>query len=80
MLADPVIDLTVQTTGEVITSNDDWSAEAAAHFASVGAFAWTPESRDAVIVTSLPPGGYTVIVRGKNGGTGMALVETYDIP
>jgi glucuronoarabinoxylan endo-1,4-beta-xylanase len=80
VLADPVIELTVQSTGEVITSNDDWGAEAASLFGSVGAFAWTPESRDAAIVTSLEPGGYTVIVRGKNGGTGMALVEIYEKP
>lgn len=80
VLADPVIELTVQSTGEAITSNDDWSAEAAPLFGAVGAFAWTPDSRDAAIVTSLEPGGYTVIVRGKNGGTGMALVEIYEMP
>ena len=80
VLADPVINLVVQATGELITSSDDWELAAAPDFNSVGAFPWLPGSRDAAIVTSLKPGGYTVLVRGKSGGTGMALVEIYGRP
>jgi len=80
ILADPVIDLVNQSTGVVIRTSDDWDIADAPDFGSVGAFPWTPESRDAAIVTSLNPGGYTVLVRGKNGGTGMALVEIYGRP
>ena len=35
------------------------------------------DNREAAIVASLPPGGYTAIVRGKNNTTGVALVEVY---
>jgi hypothetical protein len=31
------------------------------------------------IVATLEPGNYTAIVSGKNGGTGIALVEAYDL-
>jgi hypothetical protein len=37
------------------------------------------ESKSA-IVAALPPGGTTAIVRGKDGTTGVALVEVYQLP
>ena len=45
-----------------------------------GAFALLEDSRDAVIVTSLPSGSYTALVRGSNNTSGVALVEVYDLP
>ena len=40
-----------------------------------------PPSNDleSAIVATLDPGAYTAIVSGKNGGTGIALVEAYDL-
>jgi hypothetical protein len=34
---------------------------------------------ESAIVVTLNPGFYTAIVRGSNGGTGIALVEVYDL-
>ena len=34
---------------------------------------------ESAIVATLEPGLYTAIVRGVNGGTGVGLVETYDL-
>ncbi len=79
-VADPVIELRSAGRGEVLATSDDWSAVLAPHFASVGAFAWPAESRDAAIVATLEPGTYSVLVRGKAGGTGLALVEIYTEP
>ena len=31
-------------------------------------------------VSELPPGNYTAQVTGANGGTGIALLEVYDVP
>jgi hypothetical protein len=80
-LANPVLRL---LSGEnVIGDNDDWGGDPllAALGASVGAFAIpNPASRDAVLVATLPPGSYTVQVSGANGGTGVALVELYELP
>jgi hypothetical protein len=35
---------------------------------------------EAAIVTTLPPGAYTAIVAGKDGGTGVAVAEVYHLP
>jgi hypothetical protein len=32
-----------------------------------------------IFVTLAPPGHFTAIVAGKNGGIGIALVEIYDL-
>jgi hypothetical protein len=49
-------------------------------FGSVGAFALATQSRDAAVLATLPPGSYTVQVSGASGGTGVALVEVYEVP
>jgi hypothetical protein len=36
-------------------------------------------SRDAVLLLDLPPGSNTVQVAGVGGGTGVALVEVYEV-
>jgi hypothetical protein len=49
--------------------------------ATAGAFALQEESRDAVILTYLWPGTYTVQVSGVDPtATGVALVEVYELP
>jgi len=77
VLADPKIEVFSGTTK--IAENDTWSPSQAATFASVGAFALTPAGKDAALVLSLAPGGYTVQVSGADGGTGEALVELYEV-
>jgi len=36
-------------------------------------------SKDAALVVTLPPGGYTAVVSGADGGAGVVLVEAYDL-
>jgi hypothetical protein len=36
--------------------------------------------RDAALLVTLPPGDYTALVSGTAGGTGVALVEIYEVP
>jgi len=83
-LADP--QLTLFRDGVLVAANDHWHdaanavgvATAATH---VGAFALSPNSRDAALLLSLPPGSYTAQVSGANGATnGEALVEVYEVP
>jgi hypothetical protein len=45
----------------------------------VGAFALGPGSKDAAMVVLLAPGAYSVQARGADGGSGVALVEVYEI-
>ena len=76
-VADPILELYSGTNK--IGENDDWSGTQSAQLAvQVGAFALTAGSRDAVLLATLPPGAYTLQVRGKTGG-GEVIVEVYEV-
>ncbi|MBL9202306.1 MAG: hypothetical protein JNL39_17485 [Opitutaceae bacterium] len=76
-VADPIVEL--YSGSNKIGENDDWSGSQAAQLAiQVGAFALTAGSRDAVLLATLPPGPYTLQVRGKTGG-GEVIVEVYEV-
>lgn len=76
-LADPIIELYQGTS--VVATNDDWSGTQASALAlGSGAFALPAASKDAVLVKTLTPGGYTVQVKGK-GGAGEVIFEVYEI-
>ncbi|MCF3650791.1 peptidylprolyl isomerase [Synoicihabitans lomoniglobus] len=65
-----------------IARNDNWAgaADLQAAFTAAGAFNFaSTASLDAAVVVRLPPGGYTVVVEGADGGTGTVLVEAYDL-
>jgi hypothetical protein len=80
-IADPQLELFRGSTR--IDQNDNWGGNdnLTSTFAEVGAFGFTnPGSRDAVLLTTLEPGAYTVVVSGVNGTKGVGLVEVYDVP
>ncbi|QYM78563.1 immunoglobulin domain-containing protein [Horticoccus luteus] len=67
--------------GQLVASNDDWSAALTSVFQSVGAFNFLADSKDAALLVTLEAGhGYTVQVSGVGGATGEALVEIYTVP
>ncbi len=83
VLADPV--LTVYSGSTVLATNDRWeaaenSAALAAASTRAGAFNLAAQSEDAALLITLPPGAYTVEVKGKGGAEGVALLEIYEIP
>jgi len=78
-LADPKLEI-FNGAGQKQTENDNWVATLVPTFRLVGAFDLAVGSRDAALVAVLPPGSYTVQVRGADGGTGEALVEIYELP
>ena len=74
-LDDPVLELR-DPNGGLVVSNDNWQE----HEAEVNATMLAPtDPRESAIVARLYPANYTAIVRGKNGATGVALVEAYDL-
>lgn len=80
VLADPVLTL-IAAGGTQLAQNDDWSSDAAAvtaAVAKVGTLSFPAGSKDAAIITTLPPGAYTALVTGKGNATGNALVEVFD--
>jgi hypothetical protein len=82
-LAEPELTLTNLATGAVVAVNSGWGGnpDLAAAAADAGAFAWdNPASADSSLLITLPPGNYTAEVSGANNGTGVALIELYDVP
>lgn len=74
-LADPTLDL-VNAQGTPIDSNDNWSSGRASELQAAG-LAPTNAAESAIYRDDLAPGSYTAVLRGKNGGTGIGLVEVY---
>ena len=77
-LADPVLELR-DSSGALIRSNDNWRSTQEAEIIATG----IPPSNDleSAIVATLPANSsaYTAIVRGVNNGSGVGLVEAYDL-
>ena len=73
-LSDPILELH-DSNGILLASNDNWKDTQQAEIVATG----VPPTNDAesAIVETLAPESYTAVVRGKNGGTGVALVEIY---
>ena len=74
-LGDPLLELHLPD-GTVIT-NDDWRDDREDEIIATGIP--PTNNKESAIVASLQPGAYTAIVRGANGGSGVGLVEAYDL-
>ncbi len=79
VLADPTLELH-NANGTIMVSNDDWlddpvsAAKLTAHGLAL------PNTKESGIFTSLaPPGQFTAVLAGKNGGVGIGLVEIYNV-
>jgi hypothetical protein len=77
VLNDPVLELHA-ASGALITLNDNWK-ESPQRAQIEGTVFQPSDDREAVIVATLPPAGYTVVLRGKDGDSGVGLVEAYDV-
>ena len=79
VLEDPTLELR-NANGTIMVSNDNWTddtqsaADLATHSLAL------PHPKESGIFTALaPPGQFTAVVTGKDGGIGIALVEIYDL-
>ena len=76
-LQDPELDLR-NANGTSIAANDNWATDP--RKAELQALHLEPsDSRESALIRTLAPGRYTVIVHGHNGGTGIGLVEVYNV-
>ena len=72
-MQDPTLEL--HGPGGLIAANDDWRSD---QEQEITASSLAPtDNRESAIIANLVPGAYTAIVRGKNGTSGVALVELY---
>ncbi|MEO5960343.1 MAG: delta-60 repeat domain-containing protein, partial [Opitutaceae bacterium] len=79
--SDPFLEL--HRGSQLVGSSDDWSrqpdaSEIALTGTRLGATALAPGSADAALLTLLDPGAYTVILRGKDAGESVGMIEIYD--
>jgi hypothetical protein len=69
--------------GSVIGSNDNWKVSDQTQMSQENQIRATTipptDDLESAILTTLGPGNYTVILAGKNGGTGVGVVEVYDL-
>lgn len=83
-LADPELTVVRSSDHAQIAANNDWGSiatnpDVAAAAKQVGAFALLDGTKDAALLLTLPPGGYTAQVDGVGNTGGVALVEVYDV-
>ncbi len=79
VLADPTLELR-SSDGVLLAQNDNWESDSAqaAQLTAVGLALHHPN--DSGLVATLNPGAsYTAVLAGKDGGTGVGVVEVYDI-
>src|SRR5262249_7259767 len=75
-ISNPAIQLFQGQT--LLLENDDW--QTTPNNAAISATGSPPlNPKDAALMTYLEPGNYTVVVRGVNNATGVALIEINEV-
>jgi hypothetical protein len=85
VLQDPFLELH-DGTGQTIATNDNWRVTnlggllTSSQMIDIVASTIPPANdAESAIIATLNPGTYTAVVRGANNGTGIAVVEGYDL-
>jgi uncharacterized protein GlcG (DUF336 family) len=76
VLTDPTIELR-DANGVLVAANDNWKQIQQTAIQATGL--QPPNDAEAAISTILPSGAFTAIVRGANGGSGIVLLEVYNL-
>jgi hypothetical protein len=78
VLVDPTLELR-DSNGMLLIANDNWQDDSVSA-AQLTAHGLAPQDpKESGIFASLPPGAFTAILAGKNGGTGIGLIEIYNV-
>jgi hypothetical protein len=78
VLANPTLELR-DSNGVLLIGNDNWQDDPV-QAAQLSAHGLAPQNtNESGIFASLPPGAFTAILAGTNGGTGIGLVEIYNV-
>jgi len=78
LLADPMLELH-DANGTTVIANDNWSDDSASAIL-LGTNGLAPtDANESAIFTSLPPGSFTAILSGKDGGMGLGIIEVYNL-
>jgi len=78
LLANPTLELR-DSNGALLIANNNWQDDPVSA-AQLTAHGLAPQnSLESGIFASLPPGAFTAILAGENGGVGIGLVEIYNV-
>ncbi|MEY2518471.1 MAG: hypothetical protein QOF24_230 [Verrucomicrobiota bacterium] len=79
LLANPVLELRNEN-GTIMVVNDDWQSDpvSAANLTANGLGLSDPKE-SGIFISLTPPGQFTAILSGKDGGIGIGLVEIYNL-
>src|SRR5438132_8992164 len=77
-LADPTLELR-DSNGTLIRSDDNWMDDPAQKALIMATGLAPTNPLESAIYATLAPGPYTALLAGKNNGTGIGLVEVYDL-
>ena len=75
-LADPVLRI-VDSNGVEVATNDNWTSTQQAAILATGVA--PTNDLEAAFVGQFATGAYTAILSGQDGGTGVGLVEVYNL-
>ena len=77
-LANPTLTLVRASDNVTLAVNDDWGT--AGNAAAITSSGFAPaNAREAAIMMTLSPGAYTAVMSGVGNGTGVGLVEVYEV-
>jgi hypothetical protein len=77
-LLDPTLEIR-DTQGTLLIGNDNWKDDANQATALQQAKLAPSRDEEAAVIVNVPAGKYTALLRGKNDGTGVGLVEVYNL-
>jgi hypothetical protein len=78
VLADPTLELH-DANGATLVSNDNWGDDTVtADLLSTNGLG-LQDPKESGIFISLPPGAFTAVLAGKDGGIGLGLIEIYNL-
>lgn len=78
VLADPTLELH-DGNGATLVANDNWLDDSASAAQLTANGLALGDSKESGIFISLPPGQFTAVLAGKNGGIGIGLIEVYNL-
>jgi hypothetical protein len=77
-LTTPALTLVRSSDQAIIATSDNWTSDPAASQIQDTGFAPSMASEAAIVMT-LPPGAYSALVSGGDGGTGVDVVAVYEV-
>ena len=77
-LANPTLELRNEA-GTIVSSNNDWQDNPTQATEITAAGLAPSNNLESALVATLPSGRYTTLLAGMTGGTGVGIVEVYDV-